>query len=73
VIDFDELLSIDLRVRGSSFSDSTLVTLQVWLDLHYRDGRKTTKWRSASFGDNYQTVRSFIEAFGAHKAMRGYR
>ena len=70
VVSFHELAGITLQVQGSSFSDSTLVTLQVWIDLHYRDGRKI-KWRSTSFADDLQTVQGFIEAFGAHKALRG--
>ncbi|MGI9006140.1 MAG: hypothetical protein ACR2FU_08050 [Streptosporangiaceae bacterium] len=70
VIDFGDLTSISLRVHGSSFSDSTIVRVDVWLDLHYRDGRKA-KWRSASFADRYQTVQAFIEAYGAHQALRG--
>jgi hypothetical protein len=58
-----------LQVRGSSFSDSTIVTLDVWIDLAYRDGRKG-KWRSTSFADNLQTVQCLIEAYGVHKARR---
>ncbi len=69
VVDFDGLTRIFLRIRGSSFSDSTIVRIDVWLDLHYRDGRKS-KWRSASFADQYQTVQAFIEAYGAHQALR---
>ena len=69
VVNFDELAGMTLRVRGSSFSDSTIVTLEVWIDLHYRDGRKT-KWRSTSFADNLQSIQCFIEAYGAHKARR---
>ena len=69
VVNFDELAGMALRVRGSSFSDSTIVTLEVWIDLHYRDGRKT-KWRSTSFADNLQSIQCFIEAYGAHKALR---
>ena len=69
VVNFDELAGMTLRVRGSSFSDSTIVTLEVWIDLHYRDGRKT-KWRSTSFADNLQSIQCFIEAYGAHKALR---
>jgi hypothetical protein len=69
VVNFDELAGMTLRVRGSSFSDSTIVTLDVWIDLHYRDGRKT-KWRSTSFADNLQTIQCFIEAYGAHRALR---
>jgi hypothetical protein len=69
VVNFDELAGMTLRERGSSFSDSTIVTLEVWIDLHYRDGRKT-KWRSTSFADNLQSIQYFIEAYGAHKALR---
>jgi hypothetical protein len=69
VVDFHDLAEITLQVHGHSFSDSTLVTLDVWIDLYYRDGRKA-KWRSASFADNLQTIQCFIEAYGAHKARR---
>jgi hypothetical protein len=69
VVSFHDLAGITLRVHGSSFSDSTIVTLQVWVDLHYRDGSKT-KWRSASFADNLQVIQCFIEAYGGHKALR---
>jgi hypothetical protein len=69
VIDFDGLSGISLRVSGSTFSDSIQVRLDVWLDVRYRDGRKS-KWRSASFADRYETVQAFIEAYGAHQAFR---
>jgi hypothetical protein len=69
VVDFDSLARITLRVSGSSFSDSTIVHLDVWLDLHYHDGRKS-KWRSASFAARHGTIQSFIEAYGAHQALR---
>jgi hypothetical protein len=69
-VDFDSLARIGLQVSGHSFSDSTIVTLDVWLDLHYRDGRKA-RWRSASFADRYETVQAFIEAYGAHQTLRG--
>jgi hypothetical protein len=69
VVDFDRLVRIALRVSGSTFSDSIHVHLDVWLDLHDNDGRKS-KWRSASFAGQYGTVQSFIEAFGAHQALR---
>jgi hypothetical protein len=69
VLNFNDLAGIALRVRGTSFSDSTIVTLDVWIDLHYRDGRKA-KWRSTSFADDLQTIQCFIEAYGAHKARR---
>jgi hypothetical protein len=67
--DFDSLSGISLRVSGSTFSDSIQVRLDVWLDVRYRDGRKS-KWRSASFADQHQTVQAFIEAYGAHQAFR---
>jgi hypothetical protein len=70
VVNFNDLTGITLRVQGHSFSDNTIVTLTVWLDLEYRDGSKG-KWRSASFGDNLQTVQNFIQAYGAHQALRG--
>jgi hypothetical protein len=70
VVDFAELATVDLRVRGHSFSDSSIVTLDVWVDLTYRDGRKRTKWRSASFGDDLRTVQAFLEAFGANRILR---
>lgn len=68
-VDFDSLSGISLRVSGSTFSDSIQVRLDVWLDVRYRDGRKS-KWRSASFADQHQTVQAFIEAYGAHQAFR---
>jgi hypothetical protein len=68
-VDFDHLASVRLRVTGSSFSDSTLVRLDVWLDLQYRDGRKA-KWRSASFSGNYRTIQSFIEVYAAYQVTR---
>ena len=69
VVDFDALARISLRISGSSFSDSTIVHISVWLDLHYRDGQKS-KWRSASFASQYGSVQSFIEAYGAYQALR---
>ncbi|WP_405358744.1 hypothetical protein OG535_04160 [Kitasatospora sp. NBC_00085] len=70
IVGFHDLTGMTLHVSGRSFSDSSLVTLSVWVDLHHRDG-STTKWRSESFADDLQTVQGFIEAYGAHKALRG--
>lgn len=70
VVDFDQLSEIALQILGSSFSDSTIVHLNVWLELRYLDGRKT-KWRSSTFADDYRTIQSVLEAYGAHKALRG--
>ena len=72
IVDFDQLSEIALRVQGSSFSDSMSVRLDVWLDLRFRDGRKQ-KWRSSSFADDYRTIQSVLEAYGAHKVLRGSR
>ena len=72
IVDFDQVSELTLRVRGSSFSDSMIVNLEVWLDLRLRDGRKQ-KWRSSSFADDYRTIQSVLEAYGAYKALRGSR
>jgi hypothetical protein len=68
VIDFDDLSEITLRVDGSSFSDSSIVHLDVWLDLLYLNGKKV-KWRSSSFQGNLQVIQCFIETHGVHKAL----
>jgi hypothetical protein len=68
-VDFGELARVTLRVSGSSFSDSTIVRLDVWLDLHDHHGRQS-KWRSASFASQHGTVQAFIEAYGAYQALR---
>ena len=70
IVNFCDLADMMLRVAGSSFSDSSTVSLSVWVDLDYRDGRKA-KWKSKAFADNMQTIQCFIEAFGAYKALRG--
>ncbi|WP_225823829.1 hypothetical protein [Streptomyces naphthomycinicus] len=70
IITFCDLTEIALKAAGQSFSDSSAVSLSVWLDLIFLDGRKS-KWRSMSFADNLQTVQGFIEAYGAHKALHG--
>jgi hypothetical protein len=72
LLDFDQLSDITLRIQGSSFSDSTIVNLDVWLDLHFRDGRKQ-KWRSSTFANDYRTIQCVLEAYGAHKVLRGSR
>jgi hypothetical protein len=70
VVEFKSLSSVRLRVSGSSSSDSMHVNLSVWLDVHDRSGRKS-KWRSASFADQYESVQAFIEAWGVHRARPG--
>jgi hypothetical protein len=72
LLDFDQVSEITLRVQGSSFSDSMIVNLDVWLDLGFRDGRKQ-KWRSSTFANDYRTVQSVLEAYGAYKVLRGIR
>jgi len=72
VVDFDQLSEMTLQVKGSSFSDSMIVRLDVWLDLRFRDGRKE-KWRSSTFADDHRTIQSVLEAYGAYKALRDSR
>ncbi len=72
VVDFDELSGIELQIQGSSFSDSTIVHLNVWLELRYLDGRKT-KWQSSTFANDYRIIQSVLEGYGAHKVLRGRR
>lgn len=67
---FESLPGIRLRVSGSTFSGSIQARPDAWLDLHHRDGRKP-KWRPASFAGQYQAIQAFIEAYGAHQALRG--
>ncbi|WP_294012219.1 hypothetical protein [Streptomyces sp.] len=51
-------------------SDSS-VAVSTWVDLRYLDGSKK-KWRSADLANNLEATQGFIEAYGAHKALRGY-
>ena len=44
------------------------VWLDVWLDLHYLNGKKV-KWQSSSFKNNLQVIQYFIETYGVHKAL----
>jgi hypothetical protein len=77
---FDELAEISLQVRGRASGAASLsarpveralapVRADVWIDLHFRDGEKS-RWRTVSFGSNLEIIQAFIEAFGAHKALR---
>ncbi|MGW7421881.1 hypothetical protein ACWGJB_17755 [Streptomyces sp. NPDC054813] len=70
IVEFHRLAGVELRVHGSSFSDSTIVSLSVWLDLVSLDGEKT-KWRSSTFPNDLKTIQGFIEAYGAHRTLRG--
>ncbi|GAA1091112.1 hypothetical protein [Kitasatospora arboriphila] len=70
VVGFADLDGVELKVRGQSFSDSSTVSIAVWLDLRYRGGGKA-KWRPAAFGEDLQAIQGFLEAYGAHKALRG--
>ena len=60
VIIFDEVSEIRLQVHASTMSDSMNVWLDVWLDLHYLNGKKV-KWQSPSFKNNLQVIQYFIE------------
>ena len=72
VVDFDDLSDIALRIEGSSFSDSMIVNLDVWLDLRFRDGR-VQKWRPSVLAGDHRTVQSVLEAYGAHKVLSAGR
>ncbi|MFF1445242.1 hypothetical protein [Streptomyces sp. NPDC058295] len=69
IVDFHALAGIALRVNGQSFSDSSSVSIAVWIDLTHRDGGKS-KWRSTSFANDLPSIQAFIEAYGAHQARR---
>ncbi|MGW7242095.1 hypothetical protein [Streptomyces sp. NPDC054804] len=70
IVDFQRLAGIELRAQASSFSDSSSVSLSVWLDLVSLDGKKT-KWRSSTFPNDLKTIQGFIEAYSAHRTLRG--
>ncbi|MEV4439477.1 hypothetical protein AB0K09_10705 [Streptomyces sp. NPDC049577] len=70
IVSFHDLAGMALQVRGSSFSDSSAVSISTWVDLTYRDGSKD-KWRSPSFANDLPAIQGFIEAYGAHKALQG--
>ncbi|WP_405467210.1 hypothetical protein [Streptomyces canus] len=60
---FQDLASMKLQVASSDSSRA----VSTWVDLRYLDGSKS-KWRS---GFDLEAVQGFIEAYGAHKALRG--
>ncbi|HZF92527.1 hypothetical protein [Streptomyces sp.] len=64
---FRDLAGMKLRVASSDSS----AAVSAWVDLRYLDGSRT-KWRSAGFADDLAAIQGFIEAYGAHKALRGY-
>lgn len=66
VVHFHELAGMKLRVSTSD--SSPFVT--TWIDLRYRDGSKK-RWRPG-FANDLEAIQSLIEAYGAHKALRGY-
>ena len=68
VIIFDDLSEIRLQVDARTMSDSMHVWLDVWLDLHYLNGKKV-KWQSSSFKNNLQVIQYFIETYGVHKVL----
>ncbi|WAZ26290.1 hypothetical protein STRCI_007852 [Streptomyces cinnabarinus] len=67
IVAFHELSGMKLRVAGS---DSSAIVYS-WIDLRYVDGRKK-KWPSGRFANDLEAIQGFIEAYGAHKALRGY-
>lgn len=58
-----------MKLRVASSDSSAAVS--TWVDLRYLDGSKK-KWRSAGSANNLEATQGFIEAHGAHKALRGY-
>ncbi len=69
VVDFFAVRDIALKVSGSSSSDSTLVSITLWIDIHYVDGSKD-RWRpKARYDESYALFQSFIMAFGMHWAL----
>ncbi|MEU5160075.1 hypothetical protein AB0G74_10760 [Streptomyces sp. NPDC020875] len=68
VVDFDDLTGVTLKAAASTSSDSMMASLDVWLDLVHRDGRKE-KWRSMSFAGDLRAIQGFIEAYGAHQGL----
>ncbi|MCX5256923.1 hypothetical protein OOK27_22825 [Streptomyces canus] len=67
IVVFQDLAGMKLRVASSDSS----AAVSTWVDLRYLDGSKK-KWRSACFAGNLEAIQGFIEAYGAHKALRGY-
>ncbi|MET9461088.1 hypothetical protein ABZY05_39605 [Streptomyces canus] len=64
IVVFQDLADMKLQVASSDSSRA----VSTWVDLRYLDGSKS-KWRS---GFDLEAVQGFIEAYGAHKALRGY-
>lgn len=67
IVVFEDLANVKLRVSTTDSSSS----VSTWLDLRHRNGDKT-RWTSAGFTNNLEVIQAFIEAYGAHKALRGY-
>ncbi|WP_369193714.1 hypothetical protein [Streptomyces djakartensis] len=65
IVLFEDLAEVKLRV--STTDSSSLVS--TWLDLRHRNGDKT-RWSSAGFTNHLDVIQAFIEAYGAHKALR---
>ncbi|MEU6865127.1 hypothetical protein ABZ924_17875 [Streptomyces sp. NPDC046876] len=58
-----------MKLQVASSDSSAAVSM--WFGLRYPDGSKT-KWRPAGFARDPEAIQGFIEAHGAHKALRGY-
>lgn len=67
IVAFQDLAGMKLRVASSDSS----AAVSTGIDLRYLDSSKT-KWRSAGFANNLEAIQGLIEAYGAHKALRGY-
>ncbi|MFF4984827.1 hypothetical protein ACFY3O_32895 [Streptomyces sp. NPDC001046] len=67
IVVFEDLTDVKLRV--STTDSSSFVS--TWLDLRYDNGTKK-RWTSSGFTNNLEALQAFLEAYGAHKAMRGH-
>ncbi|MFF0888767.1 hypothetical protein [Streptomyces sp. NPDC003456] len=67
IVAFEDLTDVKLRV--STTDSSSFVS--TWLDLRYSNGTKK-RWTSSGFTNNLEALQAFLEAYGAHKALRGY-
>lgn len=68
-VDFDDLLAATMKAVAHTSSDSSLATVEVWMELHHLDGGKE-KWKSKSFSNDLRTIQCFIEAYSLHRAMQ---
>jgi hypothetical protein len=73
VVDFFAVRDMEMKVSGSSSSNSTLVTITMWIDIHSVDGRKARWSPKARYDHTYPLFQSFLMAFGMHWALYRHR